>query len=126
MFTGAPLVPIWTIILKMRATLCVARPLRLRPDMDRRNETSKDAPQSSPTLPHQTPTDPQQAAKRLSPMVSGNLRALRQRAGLTQEQLAECCGLAEETIRRLEAGSHVNPTADTLLRLAVALRVPID
>jgi len=51
------------------------------------------------------------------------LRAWRSRALLTQEQLAERAGLAVRTIRRLESSGGGRPRGDSLLRLAVALRL---
>ena len=46
--------------------------------------------------------------------------ALRERAGLTQVELAERCGISEADISRIESGSTL-PNAATLERLAVAL-----
>jgi transcriptional regulator with XRE-family HTH domain len=51
------------------------------------------------------------------------LRAVREAAGLTQEQLATRSGVTQETISRLERGSHT-PQARTLQRLADALGIP--
>ena len=49
--------------------------------------------------------------------------AWRQRALLTQEQLADRSGVSVRTIRQLEAGQVRHPRSDTLRRLAAALGV---
>jgi DNA-binding XRE family transcriptional regulator len=45
---------------------------------------------------------------------------LRERAGLTQAELAESCGIDQGDISRIERGS-TSPTARTLQRIATAL-----
>jgi tetratricopeptide (TPR) repeat protein/transcriptional regulator with XRE-family HTH domain len=62
----------------------------------------------------------------MEPSTSGRdlaalLRAWRERALLTQEELAERTGLADRTIRRLESGGGGRPRGDSLLKLADAL-----
>ena len=62
----------------------------------------------------------------MEPSTSGRdfaalLRAWRERALLTQEELAERTGLADRTIRRLESSGGGRPRGDSLLKLAVAL-----
>lgn len=52
------------------------------------------------------------------------IKALRKRAGLTQEALAERAGLNPKYISGIERGNE-NPTLDTLIRLAKELRVPL-
>ncbi|MGW2992196.1 helix-turn-helix domain-containing protein, partial [Streptomyces sp. NPDC001193] len=49
------------------------------------------------------------------------LKLMRQRSGLTQEQLAAESGVSESTIRRLESGRAPNPTLLSLERLQEAL-----
>lgn len=49
-------------------------------------------------------------------MAPGLVRSLRQRGGITQEQLAIRAGTTKTAISRLERG-HVSPTVDTLERL---------
>jgi DNA-binding XRE family transcriptional regulator len=51
----------------------------------------------------------------------GQLKCLRQKQGLTLAEVAERSGLAMETLSRLETGSLVNPTWQTLGNYAVAL-----
>jgi excisionase family DNA binding protein len=50
------------------------------------------------------------------------LRALREAAGLNQQQLAAASGLTHETISRLETGQY-GASAETVRKLARALRV---
>jgi transcriptional regulator with XRE-family HTH domain len=53
---------------------------------------------------------------------AGRLRELRDRAGLTQQQLAQRAGMAWRTIAHLEAGDR-KPTWETVLGLCQALGV---
>lgn len=52
-----------------------------------------------------------------------NVRALRERAGLSQEELAFRAGMKRSYLSDLERGTR-NPTVRALGRLAVALDVP--
>lgn len=49
-----------------------------------------------------------------------HVRSLRRARGMTQEALADRCGLSADTIRRLEHGSF-SPSLDTLRKLCVGL-----
>ena len=49
-----------------------------------------------------------------------HVRSCRRARGLTQEELAESCGLSADTIRRLEQGSF-SPSLDTLRKLCKGL-----
>jgi transcriptional regulator with XRE-family HTH domain len=51
-----------------------------------------------------------------------HVRSLRRARGLTQEGLAERCGLSTDTIRRLEHGSF-SPSLDTLRKLVGGLDI---
>jgi transcriptional regulator with XRE-family HTH domain len=55
-------------------------------------------------------------------LVGRNVRRLRKRRGLTQEQFAEVSGFSQQYISSLEKGSR-NPTVITLYELSVALGV---
>lgn len=55
-------------------------------------------------------------------LVGRNARRFREKAGLTQEQLAEISGFSQQYISGLEKGRR-NPTIVTLYELASALRV---
>lgn len=49
------------------------------------------------------------------------IRVLRTRRGLTQEELAQRAGLSEVYVRKLEAGKRVSPSFPALQRIARAL-----
>jgi transcriptional regulator with XRE-family HTH domain len=55
-------------------------------------------------------------------LVGRNVRRLREKKRLTQEELAEVSGFSQQYISSLEQG-HRNPTVITLYELAVALGV---
>ncbi len=55
-------------------------------------------------------------------LVGQNVRRIRQKKGLTQEQFADVSGFSQQYISSLEKG-HRNPTIITLYELAVALGV---
>jgi transcriptional regulator with XRE-family HTH domain len=54
------------------------------------------------------------------------LQAERQRANLSQAQLAEDAGLASNHLARLERGEKVYPRFDTVAKLAAQLGVSLD
>jgi len=51
------------------------------------------------------------------------LKEIRTAKGLTQEQVAEDAGIDQSTISELERGVNPNPTLQTILSLARALKV---
>lgn len=55
-------------------------------------------------------------------LVGGNVRRIREKKRLTQEQLAEISGFSQQYISGLEQGRR-NPTVVTLYELASALGV---
>jgi transcriptional regulator with XRE-family HTH domain len=55
-------------------------------------------------------------------LVGRNVRRLREKKGLTQEQFADRSGFSQQYISSLEQG-HRNPTIITLYELSVALGV---
>lgn len=56
--------------------------------------------------------------------VGERIRAARKKAGLTQKELGEQCGIAEPTIRRYELGK-LNPKIETLKKIAEPLGIPV-
>lgn len=60
----------------------------------------------------------------LREQVGARIRHHRDRAGLTQVDLAEKIGIASENVSRIERGSFA-PSFDTLVDLASALNVPV-
>ena len=69
-----------------------------------------------------TERSPDDAAALLA-VVAGNLRALREGAGLSLGEVARRAGLSKSTVSLLEAG-RANPSIETLWALAAALGVP--
>ncbi len=57
--------------------------------------------------------------------LAANLKTLRQRTGLTQQQLSKRSGLPRSTLANLETGSG-NPTLSVLGALSAALQVGLD
>jgi transcriptional regulator with XRE-family HTH domain len=53
------------------------------------------------------------------------VKRLRRARGLTQEQLADRCGLSSDTIRRLEHGAF-SPSLDTLTKLCEGLSLSLS
>ena len=58
--------------------------------------------------------------------ISKNLRKLRESKGLSQEKLARLSDVANNTIVKIEAGKNLNPTLDTLKKIAKALTITVD
>lgn len=60
-----------------------------------------------------------------SETVGKNLRAARLRRKISQQALADRCGMARPRISELESG-HFNPTVNTVSRVATVLQIPIS
>lgn len=65
------------------------------------------------------------ASMRLRSVVSRNLRLLRRKAGISQEELADLTGLDRNTIGKLERELS-SPTVDTLESIATALQIDVE
>jgi len=57
--------------------------------------------------------------------LGNRIRYSRERAKLTQEQLAEACSLSAAHIGHIERGTRI-PSIDTLFRISTSLNVGID
>ena len=55
-----------------------------------------------------------------------NLKELREKKGLSQDRLAKLADVANNTIIKIEQGENINPTLDTLKKIAKALSVSIE
>jgi len=55
-----------------------------------------------------------------------NLKKIREQKGLSQDRLAKLADVANNTIIKIEQGENINPTLDTLKKVAKALEVSID
>jgi transcriptional regulator with XRE-family HTH domain len=65
------------------------------------------------------------AAKAETPraIFAANVARIRERRGLTQEQLGWAAGLHQTAVARIESGER-KPTLDTIFKLAAGLEVP--
>lgn len=59
-------------------------------------------------------------------MLGARIRAARERAGLSQPELAERAGVAKSFISMLETGKRARVGSDILARIAVALDTTLD
>jgi transcriptional regulator with XRE-family HTH domain len=57
-------------------------------------------------------------------VLGARVKAMRERRGLTQEQLAELSKLASDTVRRMEWGTF-SPSLRSLNKIAAGLAVPV-
>ncbi|HEU0014436.1 MAG TPA: helix-turn-helix transcriptional regulator [Longimicrobium sp.] len=57
--------------------------------------------------------------------LAANVSRLREERGLTQAELAAAAGMKQPRIAEMERGD-ANPTLETLTRVALALRVPVE
>lgn len=62
--------------------------------------------------------------KRARALLARNVKAARERAGTTIEELARACGIPETALRAIERGQHDVPI-DTLASLAAHLRMTL-
>lgn len=58
--------------------------------------------------------------------LANNLRKLREKKGLSQDRLAKLADVANNTIIKIEQGENINPTLETLKKVAKALEVSVD
>jgi len=65
---------------------------------------------------------PDEPANRQRQAFADNVRSAREKAGLTQEQLAWAAGLHQTEIARIEGGRR-NPGLDTIFKVARGLEV---
>ena len=65
-------------------------------------------------------------SKKAVSYLAGRLKALRQAAGLTQQQLAFQAGLSMSLVTQLEQGLKADPRLSTLLALSRVLGVSLD
>ncbi len=55
-----------------------------------------------------------------------NVERLRKAKGLSQEKLARLADVANNTLIKMESGENINPTLETLKKVAKALEVSVD
>lgn len=59
-------------------------------------------------------------------MLSKNIKNLRRKHGLSQEQLAKKAGITYSTLIKIESGVNDNPTIKTVKKITNALNIKID
>ena len=59
-------------------------------------------------------------------MLAANIKKLRKRKKLSQDQLARLADIPYNTLIKIESGRSNNPTFETLSKLADALEVSLD
>ena len=59
-------------------------------------------------------------------LIGKNIRKLRQEKGISQDRLSKLADLSLNTIVNIESGGYLNPTIETLTKIANALEVKVD
>jgi len=59
-------------------------------------------------------------------LLSLNIKKLRKKYHLSQEQLAQKAGITYSTLIKIESGNNKNPTLETLTKLATVFKIKID
>jgi len=59
-------------------------------------------------------------------MLSANIKKLRKKHNLSQEQLAQKAGITYSTLIKIESGFNKNPTLETLTKIADIFKIKID
>ena len=59
-------------------------------------------------------------------MIGKKIRGLRVKRGISQDRLSKLADLSLNTIVKVESGSNLNPTIETLLRIATSLDVEVN
>lgn len=58
--------------------------------------------------------------------ISENIKKYRAKLGISQDKLSKLADVTYNTIIKIESGANVNPTIDTLKKIATALSVSVD
>ncbi|MDP8260255.1 MAG: helix-turn-helix transcriptional regulator [Candidatus Gygaella obscura] len=59
-------------------------------------------------------------------MLAANIKKLRKKHHLSQEQLAQKAGITYSTLIKIESSLNKNPTLETLTKIATTFKVKID
>ena len=59
-------------------------------------------------------------------MLSKNIKQLRKKHNLSQEQFAQKAGITYSTLIKIESGLNKNPTLETLTKIVDAFKIKID
>ena len=58
--------------------------------------------------------------------IGKNIKRYRQDKGLSQDKLSKLADVTYNTIIKIESGANINPTIETLSKIAKALNVGVD
>lgn len=58
--------------------------------------------------------------------ISENIKKYRAKLGISQDRLSKLADVTYNTIIKIESGANINPTIDTLKKIAKALSVGVD
>lgn len=59
-------------------------------------------------------------------MLSKNIKKLRKKHNLSQEQLAKKADITYSTLIKIESGNNKNPTLETLQKIAGVFKISLD
>ena len=58
--------------------------------------------------------------------IAENIKKYRNKLGVSQDELSKLADVTYNTIIKIESGANVNPTIETLSKIAKALNVGVD
>jgi len=58
--------------------------------------------------------------------ISNNIKKYRNKLGVSQDKLSKLADVTYNTIIKIESGANINPTIETLSKIAKALNVGVD
>lgn len=64
-------------------------------------------------------------SNKLSP-IAKNIRKQREKMGFSQDKLSKLANVSYNTIVKIESGQNINPTIETLQKIAEILKISID
>jgi len=58
--------------------------------------------------------------------IADNIKKYRSKLGISQDKLSKLADVTYNTIIKIESGANINPTIETLSKIAKALNVGVD
>ena len=58
--------------------------------------------------------------------IADNIKKYRNKIGISQDKLSKLADVTYNTIIKIESGANINPTIETLSKIAKALNVGVD
>ncbi|MBI1999090.1 MAG: helix-turn-helix transcriptional regulator [Parcubacteria group bacterium] len=58
--------------------------------------------------------------------IANNIKKYRNKLGISQDKLSKLADVTYNTIIKIESGANINPTIETLSKIAKALNVGVD